>query len=188
MSACLCVKVLDWIENHGEAFLSKHTGVGKSLHRARALQKRHEDFEEVAQVRFKSFKYKRTQANLYVVYEEKSHQYCIKIICLIIPRDPPLLYGTHFCLFLCFRTPTLMLTSCWKLQSSWLRPANVIQRKFTRLPTSWKIVSRTLCDALSREKCCWTCLSPSTRTSKRCLVFLFPQSALLPLLAQTDGL
>jgi len=43
--------VLDWIENHGEAFLSKHTGVGKSLHRARALQKRHEDFEEVAQVK-----------------------------------------------------------------------------------------------------------------------------------------
>lgn len=43
-------QVLDWIENHGEAFLSKHTGVGKSLHRARALQKRHEDFEEVAQV------------------------------------------------------------------------------------------------------------------------------------------
>uniref|UniRef100_A0A670ZTD6 non-specific serine/threonine protein kinase n=1 Tax=Pseudonaja textilis TaxID=8673 RepID=A0A670ZTD6_PSETE len=42
-------QVLDWIENHGEAFLSKHTGVGKSLHRARALQKRHEDFEEVAQ-------------------------------------------------------------------------------------------------------------------------------------------
>lgn len=48
----MCVtKVMDWIENHGEAFLSKHTGVGKSLHRARALQKRHDDFEEVAQVR-----------------------------------------------------------------------------------------------------------------------------------------
>lgn len=53
---CMCLtrgfaaQVLDWIENHGEAFLSKHTGVGKSLHRARALQKRHEDFEEVAQV------------------------------------------------------------------------------------------------------------------------------------------
>lgn len=46
----VCAQVLDWIENHGEAFLSKHTGVGKSLHRARALQKRHEDFEEVAQV------------------------------------------------------------------------------------------------------------------------------------------
>ncbi|RXM29505.1 Kalirin [Acipenser ruthenus] len=42
-------QVMDWIENHGEAFLSKHTGVGKSLHRARALQKRHDDFEEVAQ-------------------------------------------------------------------------------------------------------------------------------------------
>ncbi len=51
-SMCVCLKVLDWIENHGEAFLSKHTGVGKSLHRARALQKRHEDFEEVAQVSF----------------------------------------------------------------------------------------------------------------------------------------
>lgn len=61
---CVYIKVLDWIENHGEAFLSKHTGVGKSLHRARALQKRHEDFEEVAQVRFK---YKQTQAYLYVV-------------------------------------------------------------------------------------------------------------------------
>lgn len=43
-------QVIDWIENHGEAFLSKHTGVGKSLHRARALQKRHDDFEDVAQV------------------------------------------------------------------------------------------------------------------------------------------
>ncbi|KAL2088187.1 hypothetical protein ACEWY4_017015 [Coilia grayii] len=42
-------QVLDWIENHGEAFLSKHTGVGKSVHRARALQKRHDDFQEVAQ-------------------------------------------------------------------------------------------------------------------------------------------
>lgn len=46
--------MLDWIENHGEAFLSKHTGVGKSVHRARALQKRHDDFQEVAQVRTNS--------------------------------------------------------------------------------------------------------------------------------------
>lgn len=46
------VQVMDWIENHGEAFLSKHTGVGKSLHRARALQKRHDDFEDVAQVSY----------------------------------------------------------------------------------------------------------------------------------------
>ncbi|CAM9324578.1 unnamed protein product [Lampetra fluviatilis] len=42
-------QVLEWIDTHGETFLSKHTGVGKSLHRARALQKRHADFEQVAQ-------------------------------------------------------------------------------------------------------------------------------------------
>lgn len=43
-------QVLDWVEQHGEVFLNKHTGVGKSLHRARALQKRHDDFQQVAQV------------------------------------------------------------------------------------------------------------------------------------------
>ncbi|XP_070570002.1 kalirin-like isoform X4 [Ptychodera flava] len=43
------MQVLGWLDNHGEEFLRKHTGVGKSLHRARALQKRHEDFESVAQ-------------------------------------------------------------------------------------------------------------------------------------------
>uniref|UniRef100_A0A6Q2Y1B5 Rho guanine nucleotide exchange factor 25 n=1 Tax=Esox lucius TaxID=8010 RepID=A0A6Q2Y1B5_ESOLU len=42
-------QVLDWVEQHGEVFLNKHTGVGKSLHRARALQKRHDDFQQVAQ-------------------------------------------------------------------------------------------------------------------------------------------
>ncbi|CAB1435922.1 unnamed protein product [Pleuronectes platessa] len=42
-------QVLDWVEQHGEVFLNKHGGVGKSLHRARALQKRHDDFQQVAQ-------------------------------------------------------------------------------------------------------------------------------------------
>ncbi|XP_035533297.1 LOW QUALITY PROTEIN: kalirin-like [Morone saxatilis] len=42
-------QVLDWVEQHGEVFLNKHSGVGKSLHRARALQKRHNDFQQVAQ-------------------------------------------------------------------------------------------------------------------------------------------
>ena len=50
LGVCVCVQVMDWVEHHGEVFLSKHTGVGKSLHRARALQKRHDDFEDVAQV------------------------------------------------------------------------------------------------------------------------------------------
>ena len=43
-------QVLDWVEQHGEVFLNKHSGVGKTLHRARALQKRHDDFQQVAQV------------------------------------------------------------------------------------------------------------------------------------------
>ncbi|XP_076823491.1 triple functional domain protein-like isoform X2 [Clavelina lepadiformis] len=42
-------QVLKWIAEHGEAFLAKYTGIGKSLHRARQLRKRHEDFEDVAQ-------------------------------------------------------------------------------------------------------------------------------------------
>ncbi|XP_053725094.1 kalirin-like isoform X1 [Synchiropus splendidus] len=42
-------QVLEWVEQHGEVFLNKHVGVGKSLHRARALQKRHNDFQQVAQ-------------------------------------------------------------------------------------------------------------------------------------------
>ncbi|CAL8390769.1 unnamed protein product [Boreogadus saida] len=42
-------QVEDWVEQHGEVFLNKHTGVGKSLHRARALQRRHDDFQQVAQ-------------------------------------------------------------------------------------------------------------------------------------------
>lgn len=46
----LSLQVEDWVEQHGEVFLNKHTGVGKSLHRARALQRRHDDFQQVAQV------------------------------------------------------------------------------------------------------------------------------------------
>ena len=42
-------QVLHWISEHGEVFLAKHTGIGKSLPRATQLRKRHEDFEDVAQ-------------------------------------------------------------------------------------------------------------------------------------------
>jgi len=41
--------VLQWITEHGEAFLAKYTGIGKTLPRATQLRKRHEDFEDVAQ-------------------------------------------------------------------------------------------------------------------------------------------
>ena len=44
-------QVIKWIEEHGETFLSKHTGVGKSLVKAEALLKRHDEFESIAQVR-----------------------------------------------------------------------------------------------------------------------------------------
>ncbi|XP_064466147.1 triple functional domain protein-like isoform X2 [Ornithodoros turicata] len=42
-------QVLDWLEKHGEVFLRKNPGIGRNLVRARALQKSHEHFENVAQ-------------------------------------------------------------------------------------------------------------------------------------------
>jgi triple functional domain protein len=43
-------QVLDWLGNHGEAFICKNTGIGRSLQKARVYQKSHEHFERVAQV------------------------------------------------------------------------------------------------------------------------------------------
>lgn len=42
-------QVLDWLENHGEVFLRKNTGIGKNLQKARVYQKSHEHFKNVAQ-------------------------------------------------------------------------------------------------------------------------------------------
>lgn len=42
-------QVIEWIDTHGEGFLRKNIGVGKSLSRAQTLQKNHEHFETVAQ-------------------------------------------------------------------------------------------------------------------------------------------
>lgn len=42
-------QVLDWLENHGEVFLRKNTGIGKNLQKAKVYQKSHEHFEKVAQ-------------------------------------------------------------------------------------------------------------------------------------------
>ncbi|XP_048253877.1 triple functional domain protein-like isoform X2 [Haliotis rufescens] len=42
-------QVIDWLDNHGDIFLAKNTSIGKSLQRAKALQKSHEHFESVAQ-------------------------------------------------------------------------------------------------------------------------------------------
>ncbi|XP_074654482.1 kalirin-like isoform X2 [Tubulanus polymorphus] len=42
-------QVIDWLDNHGDVFLKKNTSIGKTLQRAKALQKSHEHFETVAQ-------------------------------------------------------------------------------------------------------------------------------------------
>lgn len=42
-------QVLDWLQNHGEVFLRKNTGIGRNLQKARVYQKSHEHFENVAQ-------------------------------------------------------------------------------------------------------------------------------------------
>lgn len=41
-------QVLDWLDKHGEMFLRKNSGVGKTLQRARALQRSQQHFEHVA--------------------------------------------------------------------------------------------------------------------------------------------
>ena len=46
----MCFQVIDWLNNHGDIFLQKNTSVGRSLNRAKTLQKSHEHFEAVAQV------------------------------------------------------------------------------------------------------------------------------------------
>ncbi|XP_040567429.1 triple functional domain protein isoform X3 [Lepeophtheirus salmonis] len=42
-------QVLDWLQNHGEVFLRKNVGIGRSIAKARAYQKSHETFEGVVQ-------------------------------------------------------------------------------------------------------------------------------------------
>ena len=42
--------MIDWLDNHGDVFLRKNTSIGKTLQRAKALQKSHEHFESVGQV------------------------------------------------------------------------------------------------------------------------------------------
>ncbi len=49
-----CRQVLDWLNNHGDGFLEKNTAVGKSLQKAKALQKNQEHFESVASVSSKN--------------------------------------------------------------------------------------------------------------------------------------
>ena len=72
--------MLDWVEQHGEVFLNKHSGVGKSLHRARALQKRHDDFQQVAQVRVRT-DCKRTRAGR----EGGSNSVCVCVcVCVCV--------------------------------------------------------------------------------------------------------
>lgn len=65
------------------------------------------------------------------------------------------------------RTHTPMQTSCWRRPSSLPKRASATPRRSTRPPTSSKTGSKTLFAAWSSAKSCWTCLSPSTRTSKR---------------------
>ena len=44
------LQVLEWLDSHGSVFLNKNTAIGKSLQKAKALQKNFEHFEMVAQV------------------------------------------------------------------------------------------------------------------------------------------
>ncbi|XP_003372836.1 putative PH domain protein [Trichinella spiralis] len=41
-------RVIDWLDDHGESFLRRNHGVGRTLQRARALQRSQQQFEDVA--------------------------------------------------------------------------------------------------------------------------------------------
>jgi hypothetical protein len=43
-------QVIDWLDNHGDAFLKKNVIVGKTFQKAQLLRKSHHQFELVAQV------------------------------------------------------------------------------------------------------------------------------------------
>jgi hypothetical protein len=43
-------QVMDWLEKHGEQFLSRSVGVGRNLQKALASQKSQTNFEKVVQV------------------------------------------------------------------------------------------------------------------------------------------
>ena len=47
----LLFQVLTWLDNHGNVFLDKNTNVGRSLQKATSLQKAHDHFETIAEVR-----------------------------------------------------------------------------------------------------------------------------------------
>lgn len=66
-----------------------------------------------------------------------------------------------------FRTHTPTQTSCWRRQSSWLRPESATPRRSTRRPDTSRSESRTLCGGSSTGSYCWTCPCPSTRTPRR---------------------
>ena len=60
------IKVLDWLEKHGEVFLRKNVGIGKNLQKARAYQKSHETFEGVVQVRSIESIYSKTMTDFFI--------------------------------------------------------------------------------------------------------------------------
>lgn len=44
-------QVVDWVEKHGEQFLSRSVGVGRNLQKAASAQRSQDNFEKVVQVR-----------------------------------------------------------------------------------------------------------------------------------------
>lgn len=44
-------QVVDWVEKHGEQFLSRSVGVGRNLQKAISAQRSQDNFEKVVQVR-----------------------------------------------------------------------------------------------------------------------------------------
>ena len=93
--------------------------------------------------------------------------YWLLVLYLAIYRRPRLIHLALSPSLASRRIHIPMPTSCLRRLSSWPKRESVTQRRSTRPPTSSKTESKTLFAVWSSAKSYWTCLSPSTHTSKR---------------------
>ncbi|RZF31897.1 hypothetical protein LSTR_LSTR014482 [Laodelphax striatellus] len=96
-------QVLDWLANHGEVFLRKNTGVGRTLQKARVYQNSHQHFENVAQVIALCCSVVRGGFSGVVPPPPHPQSNRPRFVTIFISHPIPLAPNVDFILFTCFR-------------------------------------------------------------------------------------